>query len=180
VQWLVHQMRRLACLGLVISAFSAACMVGDPGTGIPGSGPDAGGLPDDGGDPGPDGAPVECEPAAAVVPNGNHNPGLACLTCHDGTPGRPQWTLAGTLYTDRNGAAPITAATILVTDAQGVEHRLVTASNGNFYTSEAIAFPVRVSASKCPDTQAMTSQVAVGDCNGCHTANASQGRIHLP
>lgn len=165
-------MRPIVALGFVISAVCAACVGPAPDDVRAGT--------DAGGDPTPDAAPVECEPAAATLPNGNHNAGLACLGCHNGTGLPPRWTLAGTLYDSRQGTAPISGATIVVTDADGVEHSLVTASNGNFYTSAAIAFPVTVRASKCPDTRAMTSQAAVGDCNGCHTANASQGRIHLP
>lgn len=173
-------MRLLVAPGLVMFLVCAACVVGDPTPGLPGPDPDLGGEPDAGGDPAPDATPVECVPAATILPNGNHNAGLACLTCHDGQGLAPLWTLAGTLYDSRQGTAPVSAATITVTDALGVELQLVTATNGNFYTSAAITFPVTVSASKCPDTQAMGGQPGVGDCNGCHTANASQGRIHLP
>ncbi len=129
----------------------------------------------------PDSAPAAatCEPAATILPNGNHNAGEACLTCHDGT-GAPLFTLAGTIYTSAAGTTPLAAATVVVTDANGLELKLASATNGNFYTSATIAWPVTVKASKCPDELQMTSQPAVGDCNGCHTAGAAQGRIHLP
>ncbi len=160
-----------------------ACVVGEEG---PEARLDAGSLApaDDAGteDPAAPDAAVEeaaCLPPAAVAPNGNHNAGLACLSCHTGT-GAPRWTLAGTLYASAAGGTPIGNATIVIVDNNGVEHSLATASNGNFYTNQALAFPVSVKASKCPDEKAMTGKPAVGDCNGCHTANAAQGRIHLP
>lgn len=90
------------------------------------------------------------------------------------------FSLAGTLYTNAAGAAPLSAGTIVVTDANGVTLKLATAINGNFYTSALVALPVTVKASKCPDERAMGNQPDTGDCNGCHTANAGQGRIHLP
>jgi hypothetical protein len=172
-------MRHPILPGLVISALCTACIgIGAPPDDPPGD--DVLGGPDGGGDPTPDGGPAECEPAAVTVPFGNHNAGAACLGCHTGQGAAPRWTLAGTLYDSRDGTAPISAATILVVDAAGVEHRLITASNGNFYTSAAITFPVRVTASKCPDAHSMGAQIGDGNCNGCHTANSSQGRIHLP
>jgi hypothetical protein len=53
----------------------------------------------------------------------------------------------------------------------------VTGSSGNFYATTAVAFPVSVSVSKCPDTVSMTSKPTTGDCNSCH---GSSMRIHLP
>lgn len=165
-------MRHLAALGLLISLV-CACVGPVPD-------PDVRAVPDAGGDPTPDAGELACVEEAPVLPDGNHNAGMACLSCHTGQAVAPRWTLAGTLYDSRQGTAPIAGATVTVIDATGAEHALVTASNGNFYTSAAITFPVTVSASKCPDTREMTSLVGSGDCNGCHTANASQGRIHLP
>lgn len=177
-------MRRQSLVLLVFSTVcaAAACVVGDPEPRDLGSGsddsPDAGEDPD----PSPDAPPqqVACEEPALTVPNGNHNAGLDCLTCHDGnTLGAPTWTIAGTLYDSAAGTNPVSAATILVTDANGVELKLITADNGNFYTSEPVTFPLTVGASKCPDTKFMTGTPQVGACNSCHTGGAI-GRIHLP
>ena len=131
---------------------------------------------------GGDGAAVACEPASANLPNGEHNAGQACLTCHGPGGEGPRFTLGGTLFTTAQGGTPIAGATILVTDAANVTTRLITASNGNFYTNAALALPLRVGASKCPDTRPMNGAIATaqdGDCNGCHQA-ATTGRIHLP
>lgn len=171
-------MQRLVALCVVISCASAGCFVGDLTPGPPGSGaePDAAGDPTPGD---PDAAPAsDCVPASAVIPDGHHNPGLACLACHDGnTAGAPVWTAAGTLYADNGGVTPLAGATVIITDAAQNEIRVVTANNGNFYTGKAIQFPIHVTASRCPDSATMQNPQQVGDCNSCH---ANQSRIHLP
>jgi hypothetical protein len=175
-------MVRTALVCLVISVgWTTGCVVGDTSTPRDDD-PPSGLGPDAGGDPvtAPDAGDEECAPPVANLPNGNHNAGLACLSCHNGAGPAPRWTVAGTLYADRNGGTPLAGATIRVRDNAGLELELVTAANGNFYTSQAVQFPVTVSASKCPDTRPMTGKPQVGDCNSCHTANSPQGRIHLP
>ncbi len=141
----------------------------------PGDGPDAGVVirPPDA--PGGDG--LMCAQAAAP-PNGHHNAGNACLSCHTGA-GAPKWTVAGTLYADSAGSAPVAGATVTLVDAMGKTVTIVTASNGNFWTSTAMTLPVHPKVSKCPSSAAMTG-IAGGDCNGCHANGASQGRIKLP
>jgi hypothetical protein len=168
-------MHRLAALSFALSSLSA-CVVGDPD---PGQQRPVGTDPDAGGDPvsEPDAGWDDCAPPATVLPNGNHNAGQACLDCHNGTGQAPRWTVAGTLYTTIQGASPAAGATIFVTDASGAELELITASNGNFYTSTPVQFPLTVAASKCPDTRQMTGRPQLGNCNSCH----GQGmRIHLP
>ena len=93
------------------------------------------------------------------------------------------FTMAGTLYTTANSNTAIAGATIVVTDANNQTIKMVTATDGNFYTSSTVAFPVTVLATQCPNVSKMTAQVVAGQggCNrtGCHTT-AAQGRIHLP
>ena len=120
-----------------------------------------------------------CDQPSTTLPFGNHNAGLACLGCHTGTGAAPRWTVAGTLYSAAQNGTPIAGATITVTDANGIQLRLVTASNGNFYTGQSLQMPLRVQASKCPDTRRMSGTPMTGDCNSCHQA-ATTGRIHLP
>jgi hypothetical protein len=113
-----------------------------------------------------------------VVPAGHHNPGTACLTCHDGnTPNAPLWTLAGTLYTTGGGAAPLPGGTIIVTDNAGSTIKIISGDNGNFFTSQTVVFPVHITASRCPDSQTMANAQQVGDCNSCH---GGASHIHLP
>ncbi len=129
---------------------------------------------------GGDGASVACEPVASQLPNGEHNPGQACLTCHNGQTAT-RFTLGGTVFTTAQSATPVPAATIIVTDANNVVTKLITASNGNFYSARTFAYPVKVTASKCPDTRPMIAEVATagGDCNTCHQPGQS-GRVFLP
>jgi hypothetical protein len=182
-----------------LAAVLVACLDLEPdpieGTGTSddtsGDGVDA--APDDT-SPGPDastdpatgnpdaGSQVACDDPVQTNQSGEHNPGRPCLKCHDGGGGEaPTFTLGGTLYSDTAGTAPVTGATIRVIDANGEEITMVSARNGNFWTSQQMAFPVQVRASRCPDTQPMSSPVdqAGGDCNqaGCHDADF---RVHLP
>jgi hypothetical protein len=111
----------------------------------------------------------------ALVTSGHHNPGLDCQgSCHD-----HGFTLAGTLY-DGTKTNAIAGATILAVDANGKTLQLVSGTNGNFYTSTAVAYPVKVSASMCPNLSAMASTVATAGCNGTACHGGAQGKIHLP
>lgn len=168
-------------LSIAAVALLAACTVAehddDPGgsdVDAAGGGTDATGTGTDSGTGG-----GTCDPPSTSMTFGNHNAGLACLGCHTGTGVAPKWTVAGTLFSTAQGGAPIAGATITVTDANNVTVRLVTAANGNFYTGQTLAMPLRVKASKCPDTRMMSARPATGDCNSCHQA-ATTGRIHLP
>jgi hypothetical protein len=135
----------------------------------------------------PDAAGTEdCEPPVATAKDGHHNPGLTCNTpgCHKvGATGAaaPPYTIGGTLYNDLEGTEPVGGATIIVLDAAGTEYKLVTSTNGNFWSIEPMTFPVTVSASRCPDTLPMVSPVteAGGSCNqvSCH---AGPMRVYLP
>ena len=173
----------------------SACTVGTVGTSGP---PGGGGGPDassPGGADGPSGsidAPVGSgsgsgsgsgngciNQVTANLPDGHHNPGQDCMnSCHN-----HGFTLSGTIYTSINSNTAVVGATVVVKDANNQTVKMVTATNGNFYTSSAIAFPITVMATECPNVSAMSAQVTQGQggCNkvGCHTTGA-QGHIHLP
>ncbi len=160
----------------------AACAVegsDDPGGGGGVDAAGGGGGTDAAGNGGGGGGDGSCDEVSSMLPSGNHNAGLVCLGCHNGSGVAPRWTVAGTLYASSQGGTPIAGATVTVTDANDVTVRLVTASNGNFYTGQALAMPLRVKASRCPDTRLMMATPMTGDCNSCHQA-ATNGRIHLP
>jgi hypothetical protein len=111
-------------------------------------------------------------------PSGHHNAGLDCQGCHGPGGGAPTFYVGGTLYNSVNGAAPVAGATINVTDANGQKLKIVTATNGNFWTSTAVAYPITVNASLCPNTLAMSASVSGnGACNNCHN---STFRVHVP
>lgn len=133
-------------------------------------------------------AAVTCDAAAALPTpsSGFHNPGLSCVSssCH----GQSQksfgpFTVAGTLYASAGGGTPVSQATIHLIDGANKDIKLTTASNGNFFTDQAVTFPIKIRASKCPNAdQPMVSTVASsgGSCNSCHASGSNQGRIHLP
>lgn len=108
------------------------------------------------------------------MPSGEHNAGRDCIGCHEGD--GPSFTIAGTAY-QANGTTAAAGATIVVEDAAGKLFNLVTASNGNFYTTQSVRFPVKTYGTKCPDVAEMVSSVTNGSCNTCH---GSSMRITIP
>jgi cytochrome c5 len=137
--------------------------------------PDAAPLPD---------AAATCDEPSTLQIDGRHNAGQACQTCHfTGVAGAPNFTFAGTMYATRDGGQGVVGATIHITDANGMEDTIITGSYGNFYSKKTYAYPIKVTASSCPDTAPMFTEVPrPGDCNtsGCHTTADVSGRIHLP
>ena len=121
--------------------------------------------------------------AAAALPtpsDGHHNAGTECLSCHSNAAivgSTRVWTVAGTVYNSTSGAAAVSQGTIEVVDAAGKTVQMSTATNGNFWTTQAVTFPLHVRASKCPYDVTMSSSASAGSCNGCH---GSTFRVHLP
>ncbi len=118
-----------------------------------------------------DGGVSLCETEKAPNGDGHHNAGMACMAsgCHRGGTA-PTFTAAGTLYLGRDGNEVVGGATIVIVDGDGVEEKVVTASNGNFWTSAPLATPLLIRASQCPMDTPMISLSQSGDCNigGCH------------
>jgi hypothetical protein len=110
--------------------------------------------------------------------SGHHNAGQDCAGCHMLIPGF-NWTISGTLYSSANGSAAVAGATIVVTDNNGQRLQLVTCSNGNFYTTTPVAFPITLEANECPASEPMATTASKGSCNtsACHSSGT---RIHLP
>ena len=164
-------MRRLAFLAPVALA-AAACVTPS--------------LPPEEGDdePAPDAAPpqpdadLDCEPQIQTVGTGYHNPGTACLDCHQGQQaGAPFFTIGGTVYKDAAGTLPVKGATVLVIDAENRVVKLPTMLNGNFYTSAQLTPPYITVVSRCPDNVPMISNFSDGDCNSCHSGLKNPGRV---
>ena len=119
------------------------------------------------------------------------HPGVACINCHtNGSEEGPSFVVAGTVYptphepNDCNGIAASSGATVIVTDASGIEHRLVPNAAGNFFL-EGAPFPLPYSAKVTYGgrERVMVEAQDEGDCNACHTeagANRAPGRIFLP
>lgn len=119
---------------------------------------------------------LPCENTVFPAPQlGHHNTGKSCLqSCHN-----HGFTLAGTLYTNATGNTGFGGATITIQDSANRTIDLVVSSNGNFYTSQPITFPVLVVASACPSAVRMQANAANGNCNGCHVGGTNS-QMHLP
>lgn len=87
--------------------------------------------------------------------------GEDCLACHDGATAR-RWTAAGTW-------AP--GAHVTITDAAGRSISLRGNQVGNFYTAEALAFPITLAV----DGHRMPAPATYGGCNRCHGPGGAAG-----
>jgi hypothetical protein len=133
-----------------------------------------------------------CINTATPILDGHHNAGQACLQCHDGNTAT-KFTAAGTVYDKlalANGATGLAGVTVEIIDAAGTKLQVVTASAsapGNFYTTTALVFPLKVRATQCPSNRLMSASLAAnanpalgdGNCNraGCHDPNMI---MHVP
>jgi hypothetical protein len=173
-------MRHLVLAVMVLSGCTGEVIPEGGSTGA--TAPDAGNSGGGGGnlDAGmTDAVGFTCRNQVARVGSGQHNAGQDCQgSCHN-----HGFTLAGTIYAAANTTTALSGASITITDAGGKSFDVVSQANGNFYTSQAIKFPVTVTASACPSVAPMVTQVTatMDGCNkgGCHVTGA-QGRIHLP
>lgn len=174
-------MLRRTALAFAFALAAAGCV--DPfGTPDPIENPDSpdAGPPIDA--PTPD-ANRECVPRVNQVTSGHHNPGTNCLECHNGQQqnlGAPIFTFGGTVYA-QDGVTPVVGATVIVVDAEGKDVRVPTMQNGNFWSTEPMVPPYVTGVSRCPSNNAtMIENFRDGDCNSCHGATGSPGRVTFP
>ena len=128
--------------------------------------------------------------AACGIPQNNPGmePGQDCMSCHasDSTAGGRPWTAAGTLFAAPDSAADagVSGGRIFIQDAIGRTFTLTTNAAGNFYTAEALAFPLaKVQAEVNGVRMAMVGQPKTGSCNSCHTnppGGDAPGRLFVP
>ena len=101
--------------------------------------------------------------------------------CHHQGGTAPPFTFAGTIYASSGGAAPFAGATLHVVDAMGTDVVATSQANGNFWSTELVAFPVLAFATLCPGVAPMHTALGErdGSCNssGCHTSGF---RVHVP
>ena len=121
--------------------------------------------------------------AACDGGSGTMRPGQDCLSCHK-PGGEKPWTLAGTVFPTATSATNqgLADATIYITNANSAPVTLTSNSVGNFYTSNALTFPVSVVITQAGNTVIMGSAPS-GACNSCHTEpplNGAPGRISVP
>lgn len=111
-------------------------------------------------------------------------PGTDCLVCHDGNRARA-WTAAGTVYPapDSSSGSGLLDAHVQIRDANGWSFQVQTNVAGNFYTAEAIAFPLQVCVENGGAVSCMSAPVEYGGCNLCHArppSGGAAGRIAAP
>src|SRR5687768_14120454 len=105
---------RLAFPSLLLITAAPACVTPEPPTPPePEQQPDPMVLP-------PPDARTDCEAEPATVGTGYHNPGLECLSCHNGQQaGAPIFTIGGTAHSHTAGTLPLVGATVVVIDGNG-------------------------------------------------------------
>jgi hypothetical protein len=143
-------------------------------------------------------APVEISGYSGIP---TMNPGIPCMCCHSakGSAGdcpanassnavhRP-WTVAGTVYDrpDAGSDAGVAGAEVLITDSNNRQLTLVTNEAGNFYTGEALLFPLTdVQIQRGTKRMVMNLRAfkranapdPSGDCNSCHNTSAQPGGV---
>ncbi len=114
-------------------------------------------------------------------------PGEACVACHQAR-GGPGFNIGGTVYPTGHEpndcvASSAAGAVVTVKDSKGVTASFTANGNGNFSGSASLTFPITAVVTFNGKSRAMTTAVASGDCNSCHTqtgANGAPGRVTLP
>ena len=110
-------------------------------------------------------------------------PGQDCFQCHGQT--AQTWSAAGTVFGAAESAtsAGVAGTKIYLTDADGRAFTLTSNPSGNFYTAEALKFPLHAEAEVNGVRMAMSTPVTSGSCNSCHTQppqNDAPGRLFVP
>jgi mono/diheme cytochrome c family protein len=115
--------------------------------------------------------------------DGWHNVGLDCMSCHNTN--KPMF-LAGTLYSSRDGGAPVEGALITATFANGRTITLSSSASGNFSIRTKnivgqITMPYSITITKDNMSMSMVTQPTSGSCNssGCHSSDSAAGRVYL-
>jgi hypothetical protein len=112
---------------------------------------------------------------AACDANGpTMKPGENCQSCHH------DFTVAGTVFPDAQAQAGqgLSGVTVTVVDADQKTLVLTSNSAGNFYSTQAVAWPAAITLSLGDRTATMGS-ASGGACASCHTTSG-QGRVYLP
>jgi hypothetical protein len=103
-------------------------------------------------------------------------PGQNCLACH-------RFTVAGTVFgsASADSGSGLAGVSVVITDANSVDTTLTTNAAGNFFSSAALALPLKKAAVVRNGTRTEMGGVPAGDCNRCHSlppVGGAPGRIH--
>lgn len=78
------------------------------------------------------------------------------------------------MFDSSGGLLPKPGTTFHLIDANGTDVIVASQTNGNFYSTDLVTFPVVVFQSLCPDVKPMINPIhdTEGSCNttGCHTS----------
>jgi hypothetical protein len=127
-------------------------------------------------------------PETFDLPKGpTHRPGQPCLTCHGGQgPGKPELSVAGTVYKTQPATEWLEGATVTLTDAAGTIRQLTTNRTGNCLIGKndwTPVYPTLVKVSFGGVSIDMVTHVGrSGSCADCHTdptSPASAGHVYL-
>lgn len=108
-------------------------------------------------------------------------PGEDCSQCHSEGGSAKVFTVSGTVFTSSSSSEGADKATVVITDDDGEVTNLTTNSAGNFFSTKAFSFPVRVSVkSSSGGERSMGSAATKSGCNSCHgLTSSSPSRIYL-
>jgi hypothetical protein len=123
-------------------------------------------------------------------PKAMRNLGEECVSCHRAGAKAAEWpfTAGGTVYrtADEPASPGLGGVAIVLTDSAGKVVRLRSNAAGNFFTREALAFPVAVEVRRDGSERARSVRAgpcSAGACNGCHTQppkGGAPGRLFAP
>ena len=134
-------------------------------------------------DPAHDDAVDDLGPEAPGVPKGpTHRAGQPCLICHGGQgPGKPSFSVAGTIYRSRTDATGLQGAIVTLTDADGATRSFGTNEVGTFYeqaSTWAPRFPLKAKVAYGGATIEMKTLInGDGACGLCHRDPAGPGSV---
>lgn len=115
-------------------------------------------------------------------------PGADCMACHTQggvalkqtarstlDPAEKLFTLAGTVFVDKEGTEPAPGVDVEITDSSGASFVLTSNSVGNFYTTRAFNPPFSARLLKDGGEHKMFSAQTNGSCNSCHQCDGQAG-----
>jgi hypothetical protein len=105
-------------------------------------------------------------------------PGENCQSCHaPGGRARSSFTVAGTVFPSATSGSQsgISGVTVLVVDANGSQLTLQSNASGNFYTSSALALPLRSASVVVNGHRRDMGAQPDGACASCHALPPSSG-----
>ncbi|MBI5184845.1 MAG: carboxypeptidase regulatory-like domain-containing protein [Nitrospinae bacterium] len=96
----------------------------------------------------------------------NSYAGYDCLSCH-------WFSVAGTIYQDKDGRSPLPGADIKIEDANGYVSYMWSNEYGNFGTNDYITSPYTITVTYNNREVIMRNRSGYGGCNACHVQGSA-------